>query len=176
MGSGKILTILRHAKAEIGSAVQGDHERGLNERGVQAALAMGNYLSRRNEHLDLVLCSTSRRTRQTLEQLHLQPEPEIVFNEKLYLASANEVLAAIAQLPETVTNILILAHNPGLHQLCLKLAHKGDESLIDVLSMKFPTCAMARFNVAGSWQTLGADGAELAEFITPKALSLVDED
>lgn len=172
----KILTLLRHAKAEAGHATQDDHDRGLNERGQQAAVAMGNYMEKQRWSYDKVLCSSAKRTRTTLEYLQLQPEPSIDFQDKLYLASANEITTVISEMSNSLDRILLIGHNPGLHQLCLKLAVKGDEKLIDTMSMKFPTCTLARIVIGQEWSDIKQGNSELITFMTPKALSLQEED
>ncbi len=172
----KTITILRHAKADMGSATQDDHDRALNERGQQAATSLGNYLSKRKTIFDYVLCSTARRTRETLEYLHVEPLPPVDFSEKLYLASPNEMLGVIAQIPAQVNHLLVIGHNPGIHQLCLTLSHRGDEALIDTMALKFPTCTMAKIGFEGDWASLAKTGAELLEFLTPKVLALQEED
>ena len=172
----KILTILRHAKADVGSATQDDHDRVLNERGQQAATSLGNYLSRRKTLFDYVLCSTARRTRETLEYLHLEPLPSVDFSEKLYLASPNEMLAVIAAIPAQVDHLLVIGHNPGIYQLCLTLSQRGDEALIDTMALKFPTCSLAKIGFDGDWASLAKAGGQLLEFMTPKVLALQEED
>ncbi len=61
----KTLYILRHAKTETGNAAQEDHERAINERGIEAARLMGKYLARHGILPDQVLCSTAERATQT---------------------------------------------------------------------------------------------------------------
>ncbi len=172
--SKKTLYILRHAKAEAGSAAQEDHDRTLNERGVQAATAMGNYLARRKMHLSHVLCSTAQRTRQTLQQLHLQPLPVITYNEKLYLASAGEILQLLSELPEESASVMVIGHNPGFHQLSLKLAKTGNEVMMENLYLKFPTCALAVVECETPWADIVHARGKLVEFTTPKTLALAE--
>jgi phosphohistidine phosphatase len=172
----KTLYILRHAKAEAGSPVQEDHDRVLNERGLQAATAMGNYLARRKMHPSHVLCSTAQRTRQTLQQLHLQPAPVITYNEKLYLASAGEILQLLSEQPEDAASIMVVGHNPGFHQLSLKLAKTGNDIMMENLYLKFPTCALAVIECEAPWADIVHARGKLVEFTTPKMLALSDSD
>lgn len=171
----KTLTILRHAKAESGSATQDDHDRALTERGQVAATAIGNFMARHHMAFDLVLCSTSRRTRQTFDQLQIEPAPPVEYSERLYLASANEIISVLAQTPVAVKDMLLIGHNPGLQQLCLKLSKHGDEDLIDTMAIKFPTCALATIAIGENWQDVLQPNGELLEFLTPKALALQED-
>ena len=174
MRSQKIIYILRHAKAEVGTTSQDDHARTLMERGVEAASNMGKYLVRHGILPDLVLCSTAERASQTWEhvqEVYASP-PQVEYSEKLYLASGGETINLIGKIPETVGKLLVVGHNPGLHQLCLKLAKTGDEKLMDLLFIKFPTCtfaAIALGNVA--WNDIAFARGELKLFVTPKMLA-----
>jgi phosphohistidine phosphatase len=171
----KTLYILRHAKAETGSAAQEDHDRALNERGLQAATAMGNYLARRKMQPSQVFCSTAQRTRQTLQQLHLQPAPPVTYSEKLYLASAGEILQLLSELPETTASVMVVGHNPGFHQLSLKLAKTGNEGMLDNLYLKFPTCSLAVIETEAPWADIAHACGKLLEFTTPKMLAMVED-
>ena len=53
---------------------------------------MGAYMARAGLIPDLVLCSSAQRTRQTLEALlsHLPVSPELLFEERIYLASRGQ--------------------------------------------------------------------------------------
>jgi phosphohistidine phosphatase len=196
MGKSKTLYILRHAKAEMGTANQEDHERSLVERGIEAAQNLGKYMVRHKIMPDHVLCSTAERASQTLH--HLFPFPlregagggvlkkipptltlplegggniEVEYSEKAYLASGNELLNLIAGTSEKVNSLLVVAHNPGLHQLCLKLAKKGDEKLLDTMTMKFPTCTFAAIDLGKiAWNAVAKAEGELVLFITPKVI------
>ena len=94
--------------------------------------------------------------------------------EKLYLASAGEMLNIIAAAPADVQHLLVIAHNPGMHELCVKLAKGGDEKLIDKMMIKFPTCAIATFAChAPDWASVHKARCELLDFISPKMLGQV---
>lgn len=70
--------------------------------------------------------------------------------------------------------ILLVAHNPGLHHLALALADRQDRAggAGRRLAEKFPTAALARFQVK-SWPELGRSGTRLLDFVCPRDL---DED
>ncbi len=169
----KTLYILRHAKAETGAPHQDDHTRKLVERGVEAAQIVGAYMFKQGIKPAKVICSDSVRTRETWSQIEsVYPAPNVEFTRKLYLASANEMLASLVNLPEQIASVLMIGHNPGVHQLCLKLAKEGDEDMLDVMHLKFPTCALATIELGnvGWGQVADAHGA-LVDFVTPKMLA-----
>ena len=173
----KTLTILRHAKAETGAPHQDDHSRRLVERGVEAAQIMGAYLFRQGVAPAKVICSDAARTRETWAQIESNyPAPNVEFSRKFYLASANEMLSHLSSLPEVVTSVMMIAHNPGVHQLCLKLAKEGDEDLIDAMHLKFPTCALAIIGVESSWGDIHGAHGTLLDFVTPKMLAGIVDD
>jgi phosphohistidine phosphatase len=162
----KTLYILRHAKAEAEGG-DGDAERPLTKRGRKAAAAMGEYLASFKPAPRLVLCSTSLRTRETLEAIlpALAPVPQTLFEDALYLASTSRLLDRLQRVPEHTESVLVIGHNPGLHQLAAALASEASE-----LAEGFPTAALAVLRIAGAWSGLKPRQATLIDFKTPKAL------
>jgi phosphohistidine phosphatase len=169
----KTLYILRHAKAEAGSAAQEDHLRHLSARGVEDAARMGAYLVASDVHPERILCSTAVRTAETLmkiEEAYRHTLP-VKYVEKLYLASANDMLALIAGADQAVTKLMVIGHNPGLHQLSLMLAKSGDPHLLEELAMKLPTATFLSIEFSGaSWNGIKHGGGKLTHFVTPKLL------
>ena len=163
----KTLYILRHAKAAP-EGREGDAERPLMKRGRKAAAAMGAYIAGLAPPPVLVLCSTSLRTRETLDQIlpALERAPQLVFEETLYLAGASRLLDRLQRLPESADSVLLIGHNPGLHQLAATLASEAGE-----LGEGFPTAALAVLRSPGRWSALRPHQATLIDFKTPKSLS-----
>jgi phosphohistidine phosphatase len=163
----KTLYILRHAKAAPESG-EGDAERPLMKRGRKAAAAMGGYLAGLQPYPTLVLCSTARRTRETLDAIlpALDAEPQLLIEEALYLAGVSRLLDRLQRLPEQAQSVLLIGHNPGLHQLAASLASEAGE-----LAESFPTAALAVLRVSGHWSALRPHQATLIDFKTPKSLS-----
>jgi phosphohistidine phosphatase len=163
----KTLYILRHAKAAP-EASGGDLERPLMKRGRKAAAAIGAYLAMLKPAPGLVLCSTALRTRETLDQVAplLRGAPEILLEEGLYLASARRLLDRLQQLPESARSVLLIGHNPGLHQLATTLAADANG-----LADSFPTAALAVLRVTAHWAELRSRHAKLIDYRTPKSVS-----
>jgi phosphohistidine phosphatase len=163
----KTLYILRHAKAAP-EGRDGDAERPLTKRGRKAAAAMGEYLAGLAPRPTLVLCSTSLRTRETLDEIlpALEPAPQLLFEDALYLAGASHLLDRLQRLAEQAGSVLLIGHNPGLHQLAATLASDASG-----LADGFPTAALAMLRVSGSWSALRPHQAKLVDFKTPKSLN-----
>lgn len=173
----KTLYILRHAKAETGAPHQDDHSRRLVDRGVEAAQIVGAYMFRQGIKPVKVLCSDAVRTRETWAQIEANyPSPNVEFTRKLYLCSAHEMLGLLSGLPEAVSFVLLVAHNPGIHQLCLKLGQQGDEDVIDAMHLKFPTAALATIELDSSWSDVRAAVGRLVDYVTPKMLAGIVDD
>lgn len=124
---------------------------------------------------DLVLVSTAKRTMQTLEALEPWAETPLVEPmDSLYLASAATLLKSLQDVAETVRSVLVVGHNPGLHELAMLLvgAHAmsfGDENLRQ-LAEGYPSGALAEFSIPGPWRTLGEGGGRLVRFLSPRDL------
>jgi phosphohistidine phosphatase len=169
------LLLLRHAKSSWGDASVPDRERPLNPRGRRSAEAMRHAMHDLGLAPDVVLVSTARRTMETLEALEPWDDtPLIEPIDSLYLASSIQLIAALHGVAETVRSVLVIGHNPGLHDLAVTLAGPraiasgGDRER--ALAAGFPTGALAEFVVAGSWWDLGEAGGRLVRFLTPRML------
>jgi phosphohistidine phosphatase len=178
MSSQKILYILRHAKAETGNPHQDDHDRHITQVGIDAATAMGQHFSRQGVRPDLVICSSAVRARETwatVQEAYGRDVP-VQYNERLYLASVNETMQLVGAVGEAVQRLLIVGHNPGLHQFSLKLAKSGSASLMNTIGIKFPTCAFATVALGDTpWKDLAFAHGELKGFVTPSMLGDLEE-
>jgi phosphohistidine phosphatase len=119
----------------------------------------------------LVLCSPSLRTRQTLDAIapSLGKRCSVEFVPELYAASERGLLKRLQALPESVSSVMLIGHNPGLHNLALVLASRGAH--LPQLEEKFPTGVLARFVVhSESWAALRPGDAELVDYVVPRQL------
>jgi phosphohistidine phosphatase len=151
------LYLLRHAKSSWKDERLDDHDRPLAPRGKRASKTIGRYLRDHDIEPELVLCSSAKRARQTLERLgpagvDARIEPE------LYGAGARGLLERLHAVPEAVASVMLIGHNPGMQQLAFLLAGLDD---------KFPTAALATFECDG-WRTL--EHAELVDYVKPRDL------
>ena len=165
------LHLLRHAKSGWEEGVE-DNERPLSRRGREAARRVGESLPSALEAIDLVLCSTAVRTRETAELVlaGIATPPRILYEEVLYLAAAAALLRRLSQLDESVGAVMVIGHNPGLHELALALAAPDSPRYRALAAGKFPTTARASFAIVQPWVGLGRSRHKLTQYVTAKSL------
>ncbi len=122
--------------------------------------------------LDLVLCSSARRACETLELVlaGFAPRPHILIERELYLASREGLLQRLRQLAEEDSNVLLIGHNPALHELALALAKPDAPAFRALAYGKFPTAARVSFRVETRWAALGRPRPALIDYVTPGSL------
>jgi phosphohistidine phosphatase len=164
------LCLLRHAKSSWSDPTLADHERPLAPRGVRDAKRMAEHLRRLEVAPALVLCSSATRARETFELVRpALGDTRAQFEEELYAAPSDVLLERLRGVPGEVGSLLLIGHNPGLHDLALGLAGTGAE--LDRLGAKFPTAGLATLAIPRSpWSKLGDGDAELVAFVVPKQL------
>jgi phosphohistidine phosphatase len=167
----KRLYLLRHAKSSRDDPTLADPDRPLAPRGRRAAKVMAKHLGRKGIAPELVLCSPSRRTRQTLTRIApaLGKSADVQIEPELYAAPAPVLLEVLHEVPDEVESVMLIGHNPGIQDLALSLASAGSE--IPRLRSKFPTAALATLALNGTWRKLAPGTAELVSWVKPKELS-----
>ncbi len=170
----KTVTLFRHAKSgEKDNPNIEDFERPLAPRGLKTAPKMGLAMRERNLRPDLILCSPSVRTRQTLSLAGAEAwdvQPEVRFEERLYEASAQTLLKALRELPDEVGHVMIAGHNPGLQDLAAALAPEGSPAK-QGFTEKLPTGAVASFEFGTErWSKLQPGTGQLRLSISPNML------
>jgi len=158
------LVLLRHAKSSWDDPSLADHDRPLAPRGRRAAKRIGGYVRHEEIGVDLVLCSSARRARETLDLV--APSGEIRIEPELYGASADALLQRLRNVGDEVGAVMLIGHEPAMRDLAVALIGPGSE----LAERKFPTAALATLTFAGPWRALEPEHAELAGFITPKQL------
>lgn len=171
------LLLLRHAKSSWDDPGLSDHARPLNARGRRAASAMAAAMRDLGLQPDLVLVSSARRTLQTLEALTpFEDNALIEPTDALYLASLSQLMDAVRRTPETVRSLLLIGHNPGLHELALALAGQAPPSrgaaalAAERLAEGYPTGALAEFTLAVPWRAVADGSGRLVRFLAPRDL------
>jgi phosphohistidine phosphatase len=170
-----MLHLLRHAKSSTKENVE-DYERPLSRGGRKTARRVGRNLPAKLGAIDLVLCSSARRTRETLDLVldEFSPAPHTSIEDGLYLSSREKLRARLCRLDPSNVNVLLIGHNPGLHELAIALADENSPAFRALASGKFPTAACVSFRVPADWSVLGSSRHELLGYVTPE--SLTDED
>jgi phosphohistidine phosphatase len=171
----RTLLLLRHAKSSWDDPALDDHARPLTPRGVRAARRIAEYLQDQHIRPELVLCSSARRTEQTLEELQpaLEDAMEVQIADELYGASSNAILRRLRTIDVVaVSSVLVVGHNPGLEDLASDLAGDGDPSALAQLRAKFPTAALAILDLGSTeWAGLSSGAGYLTALVLPRELT-----
>lgn len=166
-----MLHLLRHAKSSRRDESD-DHQRPLSRRGREAAQRVGRDLPGAIGPLDLVLCSSAARTRQTLALVlaEFPSPPRCLIEDGLYLAGSERLLDRLRRLPETTASVLLIGHNPGLADLAASLVDLAAPQARPLARGKFPTAARASLRIATSWPELGQARHDLVGYVTVDSL------
>ncbi|MBI3675365.1 MAG: histidine phosphatase family protein [Proteobacteria bacterium] len=172
----KRLILLRHAKTETDNK-GGDHARVLTERGRSDAALIGRCLEESGYHVDLVLCSTSARTRQTWDIVAplLSGKPRIEFLDPLYLAPVKRIVSIVDGVPDATGTVVVIGHNPGMEEAAALLARKPEtsEERANLKNMreKFSTGAFAVLDFdTDHWKEAAPHLGAVTAFVRPKFL------
>jgi phosphohistidine phosphatase len=165
----KRLFLLRHAKSRWDDPSLDDHDRPLAPRGRRASALIAEHLRRERIGPVLVLCSSARRTRETLERvMPALDSVEVRIEHELYGASSDDLVQRLREVPDEVESVMMVGHQPAIQELALHLAGEGSE--LARVRGKFPTAALATLSFAGEWSELGHRSAELIAYVKPKQL------
>jgi phosphohistidine phosphatase len=169
----KTLLLLRHAKSSWSEPALADHDRPLADRGRRAAELISRYMEDSGIRPALVLCSPARRAQDTLAivRTRLGSDVEVRFENGIYSADAEEVLGRLQSVPASIASVMVVGHNPALHDLAVALAGDGDHDALSQLRVKFPTGALASLDLGDAeWAALGPGGAFLSALVLPRQL------
>ena len=160
----KRLWILRHAKSSWDDPGLSDHERPLAPRGKKAGRRIARWAEANDVRPDLVLCSSAARAQATLELVRPGlAHPEERVDRQLYHASVEDLLELVAAEDDALAGILLIGHNPTLHELAACLAPPGPDA--------FPTGALAGVRLEiDSWEELSPGCGLLETFVVPRSL------
>lgn len=143
------LILMRHAQAQT-SAAGGDIERPLSDTGQQEAIAMGRALAARGMSPDMALVSNALRTRQTWDGVsEAFGDVDLRLESPLYNAPAGRLRHAVESVEDEAGCLLVLAHNPGIHELAVDylIESAASPSILERFTSGFPPAAAAIFQV-----------------------------
>jgi phosphohistidine phosphatase len=155
------LVLLRHAKSDWSEDVD-DVARPLGRRGRRQAPQAGRWLSTGVERIDLAVVSPAARAWSTWElaSAELTGAPDPRADDRVYAASADQLLAVVRELPDDLGTVLLVGHNPGLEDLVMRLTDEW---------VPMPTSAIAVLELPGSWASAGQETAFLRAAGRPPA-------
>lgn len=164
------LIVTRHAKSSWDSPATGDHDRPLNERGQNAATALGKWLAQRGEMPDLLLSSDARRTRETWDRIsaELPGEASERWLRTLYLAPAQTMLDVLRAEGGSAAVVMVLGHNPGI------AAFAGMLAATPPAHPRFPVyptgaTTILDFAISG-WNKADWGAGTVVDFVVPREL------
>jgi phosphohistidine phosphatase len=163
--SDRTLVLLRHAKAEHTPGVR-DPDRRLTRRGHDDSAAAGAWLAAQGLVPDLVVCSPSRRTRETWRAVAraLGAEAATTEDQRIYNADDGEdLLEVVTETDDSVRVLLMVGHNPTMSELAELLDPGGGPE--DGLR----TAGIAVHDVPGGWSACGPGTAPLRQAHTARA-------
>jgi phosphohistidine phosphatase len=164
----KSLTLVRHAKSSWSAPGLADFDRPLNERGKRDLPVSARRFAATCPVPDRILTSPAARALTTArgfaEALGMGGDA-MVEDRRIYEASRGNLFSVLREQPETLDDVMLVGHSPGIADL----AH----ALCGAPGGKFPTCAILRLRIADRrWADLGDGDGELLVFDTPKRPAL----
>ncbi|HEX5332861.1 MAG TPA: histidine phosphatase family protein [Cellulomonas sp.] len=163
------LVLLRHAKAEHGGEIV-DHLRPLSLVGRRQAAGVGATLRAAGVIPELVLCSSSVRTRQTWDLMRssLGAQPVAEISDALYSAGVRALLEVVRAVSSDVRTVLLVGHEPTVSEAGATLAGPGsDEPCLARVRVGMPTGSYSVLETDVDWAQLEPDGARLVRLVTP---------
>jgi phosphohistidine phosphatase len=160
----KNLFLLRHAKSSWKDETLPDIDRPLNSRGKRAAETIGAFLRQEKVRPDLILSSSARRARETIEIIVRSgaTSRDLRFDERIYEATADRLLDVISEIEKRTQVALIVGHNPGLEELITSVT--GESEVM-------PTAALAKISFKiSNWANAATKTGSLEWIVTPKQL------
>jgi len=162
----RTLVLLRHSKADRPTGMA-DIDRPLTERGHADAAAAGVWLARHGYRPDLVICSPSKRTRQTWHGISValaeRAAPEVHYDELVYDGAAADLLGLTKAAGPEVKTVLMIGHNPSISLLSAVLDPAADGD-----SDGLRTSGLAVHRVKGDWSDLRAGSAAMTDTHTAR--------
>ncbi len=164
----KKLYILRHAQTEP-AGNGGDRERELTAPGIQDARAIGKTMKSKNFIPDFVLCSPATRTRQTLDKILETLGPvQTEFARVIYEGGYNELLELVRNTDDACDAILIVGHNPAIHQFAASMAEEDCNPALGKLNLSYAPGTLTVLNVPHeNWASLSHGQNRLVDLIAP---------
>ena len=164
---------MRHAKSSWENPSLSDFERPLNPRGIRATAIMGEYIRDNKLTPDFAICSSAKRTKETLNRMlpFFNDDLPIHHTKKLYEGSASEYLEEITSKGQSYKSILVIGHSPIIQVLALNLIQNTKSEDYARLSHHFPTAALAVIKLKlKSWSNLELRCGELSGYYLPREL------
>lgn len=168
----RTLVLLRHAKAVPPESRPDlpDLDRPLAERRRADAGAAGRHLVAQGIEADLVLCSPSKRTRETWKYVAEAgvTAADVWYDKRIYSADVDGLLDVIHETPTEARTVIVVGHAPGIPWLADELALDGTSPERVELTQKYPTSGLTILHLTCRWSDLAANEADLVQYVVPR--------
>lgn len=168
----KRLYLLRHAKADHTKEVEDEH-RALSKAGVSACQKLAKHLLQLQYMPETIIASSAVRTKDTAKYIAkgLKNVPAPIECDALYLASPGEMIREINSVNNKSNSLMVVGHNPGIHQLSIILAGQTRGDCLERITKEFvpAACAVFDFDI-DAWEELEPATGVLVDFIDPRKL------
>lgn len=172
------LMLLRHAKTERAEPGERDRDRKLTKRGRTDAPVIGAYMAHHGFVPDVAMVSTAARAQETwaLVADKFPKAPPRLNEERIYNASADTLIGVIGGAAPTAQTLLVVGHNPGLHDLAMQLIAAGDVEMREQLGEKLPTSGLAVIDLPfDEWLLVHPQCGRLERFVSPRMIGAATE-
>ena len=154
----KKLYLLRHAKSSWDNPTLEDFDRPLNNRGKNQLQFMKKYILKNLISPELILCSSSKRTKLTHDGI-FDENTATIFMDDLYHASAKEILNIIKKTNNKIDSIMVISHNPGLNELVYNLINYNEN---------IQTCSLVEIDVnTHMWCEINENNSKFVSYTNP---------
>jgi phosphohistidine phosphatase len=171
------LMLLRHAKTERAKPGERDRDRKLMKRGRADVPIIGAYMAHHALSPDLALVSPAARAQETWDLLAaaFNKVPRVETDDRLYNASPQKLFEIVGA-PRKVRKLLVVGHNPSLHEFALQLIASGEVDAREQLREKLPTSGLVVMDLAiDDWRLARPHAARLERFVTPRLIAAATE-
>lgn len=160
----KTLYLVRHAKSSWDYPELDDIDRPLSKRGKRNAPEMGKRLAAQNILPQQLITSPAKRALATARKIADEigfPREAIGLEEKLYLASVEDIVEVIQKADDAAGSLMLFGHNPGFTDTANRLCGS------DIYNI--PTCGVVGIQFdADSWAGVAEGEGRFLFFDFPK--------
>jgi len=167
------LMLLRHAKTERAEPGTRDRDRKLTKRGRADAPVIGAYMAHHGLLPDLALVSPVTRAQETWTLIApaFAKTPRVTRDERIYNVSPERLISIIAE-TRGARSLLIVGHNPSLHDVAVQLIAAGDVEARERVAEKLPTAGLVVIDLAfDDWSRLHRHAGRLERFVSPRLIA-----
>ena len=171
------LMLLRHAKTERAEPGERDRDRKLMKRGRADAPVIGSFMAHHGLVPDLALVSPAARAQETWALVAgcFAKPPRMTTDDRIYNANPEGLIAAIGETRKAHA-LIVVGHNPGLHDLAMRLIASGDVEAREQLNEKLPTAGLVVIDLPlDDWSLLHSHAGRLERFVSPRLIAAAAE-